>query len=447
MSHALAPALALAAPAALPDALPPDLAIAARLAVATLAGLAVGVEREWSGGREGAVGRFAGVRTFALYGLAGGLAGLLLGAGAPIAAGTLLVGATGIVVAAYLAASRAPPAARDPGATTEIAALVVLGLGVLAGLGRLGVAGGGAALVALALGEKARLHWLVRRLGERELRAGLQFAVLALVVLPLLPVGPYGPAGAVRPRALWATVLVFLALDFAGWVARRAVGASRGYGVTGVLGGLVSSTAVTLGFSRRSRAEPAFGAPLALGVVGACTVLLPRVAAVSAALAPAVTRALVPYLAPPVLVGVALGALALRRRPATPGADAGGDDGASPLRLWPAVQMAVAFQLALLAVPVLRGWFGAAGVLASAAVLGLTDVDALTVSMSRLGEAPGAVPLAARAIAVGILANTLLKLGLVLALGEARFRRAAGAGLAALAAASALGVWIGGRVG
>ncbi|MDF1504389.1 DUF4010 domain-containing protein, partial [Roseisolibacter sp. H3M3-2] len=265
------------------DALP-DAALAARLAVAALAGLAVGIEREWSHGRDGAAS-VAGMRTFALYGLLGGLAGVALAAGATLAAGALLLGGAALAAAAYVAQQRDQDAPRDAGLTTEVASLVVLGLGALAGAGRMGAAGGGAALVALALGEKARLHWLVRHLGERDLRAGLQFAVLALVVLPLLPEGPFGPGGAVRPRALWGVVLIFLAIDSAGYVARRAIGPSRGFGVAGLLGGLVSSTAVTLGFSRRSRDEPAHARALALGVVGACTVLLLRVAAPRAALA------------------------------------------------------------------------------------------------------------------------------------------------------------------
>lgn len=425
--------------------LPGDAALAVRLSVAALAGLAVGLEREWSHERDTRVAQFAGLRTFALCGLAGGLAGAFLGAGAEAAAAALLFGGAALAVVAYASSLRRVDVERDPGATTEMAAVVVLGLGLLAGLGHMAVAGGAAALVALALGEKARLHWLVRHLGEHELRAGLHFLVLALVVLPLLPAGPYGPWDAVRPRELWGIVLVFSGLDFAGYAARRVVGLSRGYGLTGMIGGLVSSTAVTLGFSRRSRDEPMSSGALAFGVIGACTVLLPRVTVVSGALSPAVARALVPYVAPPLVVGVVLAVLAARRRAPAGEGDQVGSDGGNPLRLWPAAQMAVAFQLAILLIPLVRHWLGAAGVLASAAVLGLTDMDALTVSMSRLAESPAAAPMAARAIAVGILANTLLKLTLVLSLGSARFRKAAGAGLGALALASVVGLWLGAR--
>jgi uncharacterized membrane protein (DUF4010 family) len=422
-----------------------DPTLALRLGVATLAGLAVGVEREWSRARAGIPRSDAGIRTFALYGLAGGIAGLPLTGPATLVAWALLLGAAALVVATYVAGERANTVRgaedtrrHDPGGTTEVAALVVLGLGVLAGTGRLAVAAGVAALVALALGEKRRLHWLVGRIGERELRAGLQFAVFALVILPLLPTGPFGPDDAIRPRSLWATVLVFLAVDFAGHLARRAVGAARGFGIAGLLGGLVSSTAVTLGHARRSRIEPAHADGLAIGVIGACTVLLPRIAVVTLVLQPAVARALLPYLLPPFVVGAVAVALAVRRTPEATVTDHA-DDG-SPLRLGTALTMALAFQLALLVLPLAEARLGATGVVTSAALLGLTDMDALTVSMSRLATRESLVPLAARAIAVGVLANTALKLALAVALGTPRFRLVTSLGLGGLGLASVIGL-------
>jgi uncharacterized membrane protein (DUF4010 family) len=427
-----------------------DPVLATRLGVATLAGLAVGVEREWSRARAGAGAGEAGVRTFALYGLVGGIAGLPLSGPATLVAWALLLGAAALVVATYVASERASaarpveaPRRHDPGGTTEVAALVVLGLGALAGTGRLAIAAGAAALVALALGEKQRLHWLVGRIGERDLRAGLQFAVFALVVLPLLPTGPFGPGDAIRPRTLWATVLVFLAVDFAGHVARRAVGPARGFGVAGLLGGLVSSTAVTLGHARRSRAEPAHADALAIGVIGACTVLLPRIVVVTLVLQPAVARALLPYLLPPFVVGAVVAIVALRRTPRGTAPDAA-EDG-SPLRLGTALTMALAFQVALVVLPLAERHLGATGVLGSAALLGLTDMDALTVSMSRLAAREALVPLAARAIAVGVLANTALKLALALALGTRRFRLVVALGLGGLGVASGIGLLLGGR--
>ncbi len=420
----------------------PSLDAAARLSIAALVGLAVGTEREWSGHASGPHARFAGMRTFLLLGLLGGSAGLCFLWSYAVAGGVLLGAGAAFVAVAYGMAVRRPDADLD--GTTEGAALVVLALGVLSGLGQMGLAAGAVAVVILVLGEKERLHWIVRQIGEREMRATLQFAVLALVVLPLLPSGPYGPLGGIRPRALWAIVLFYAGLNFAGHIARRAVGPNRGYGVTGLLGGLVSSTAVTLQFSRLSKGDDALSRPLALGVIGACTVLVARVFTAAAVLNLDVARALVLYLLPSAVVGGALVVTALRHPwPATSPATT--PDTQSPLRLWSAIQLALLFQLAMMLLALAQQIWGRTGVLTSAAALGLTDVDALTVSMCRSVADGGTASLAAQGIAIGILSNTVLKFTLALTLGSSRFRRAVLPGFLALAAAVVLGLWLGAR--
>lgn len=417
-----------------------SLAAAARLATAALLGLAVGVEREWSGHASGPGGRFAGLRTFLLLGILGGGAGLLLGWQLYAAAGALLIAGAGFVVTAYVMAVRRVDAELD--GTTEAAALVVLALGALAGLGEPGLAAGAVAVVVFALGEKERLHWLVRQIGEIEMRAALQFAVMALVVLPALPEGPFIPYVELRPRALWGIVLLLSGINFAGYLARRAVGPTQGYGVTGFVGGLVSSTLVTLQFARRSGSEPQHGRALAVGVIAACTVLPFRVAVVSALLNAQVALALVPYLAPLALAGVVVVALVVRRRPDGVAAAEPSEAGGSPLRLRSAIQMAVFFQLAMSALTFMRLWLGDAGLTASAVVLGLTDVDALTVSMTQTAGSGDVVRLAAQGIVVGILSNTVVKGGIVLTLGRGVFRRLSATGLGAIVIVLAAGLWL-----
>jgi uncharacterized membrane protein (DUF4010 family) len=414
--------------------------IVVRLVVAALAGLAVGLEREWSGHASGPLARFAGLRTFFLLGILGGVSGWLAVGDAPLIGAVLLAGATALVVAAYVTASSR--GGRTVDGTTEVAALVVLSLGVLAGAGYLELASGIAAVMVLALGEKERLSRLVTRIAGSELRAGMQFAVLALVVLPLLPSGSYGPLGGIQPRNLWIVVLVFTGLNFAGYLARRAVGPERGYGVTGLLGGLISSTAVTLQFSRLSRDDPSNATGLAVGVVGASTVLIPRVLVLSTILNAEVAVALLPYLVPAAVVGAVLVVTAFRRHWGDARDDAEAAEVESPLRLASAIRLAIAFQVALMAIRFASENLGQYGVLASAAVLGLTDTDALTLSMNRLGEDPGQVTLAARAIAVGVIANGVLKLGLTLGLGGPGYRRLAGAGQVAMLGAAAAGLWL-----
>jgi uncharacterized membrane protein (DUF4010 family) len=405
-----------------------------RIAVAALCGLAVGVEREWSGRTPRQHPRFAGVRTLFLLGGLAGVAGVLVAAGSMPAGVALVAGALAVVVTAYFNASRTGTAEALE-ATTEVAAVVVVALGVLAGLGYLALASGAAAVVVVALSEKSRVHRAIAGIGEDELRAAFHFAILALVILPILPSGSYGPLGGFRPRELWRIVLVFSGLNFLGYVARKAVGLTRGDTVAGALGGTLSSTAVTWQFSRRSREEPSAAAGLAAGVVAACTVLLPRLVVLSAILNATVAQALLPLLALPFLAGAIMVALSLLRQPGGASAAPPNDSG-SPLRLWSAIRMTVAFQAALMAINLVQTRLGDQGVLVSAAVLGLTDMDALTLSMNRLGEEPGSVTLAARAIAVGVIANTILKMTLAVVLGASRYRWLVAAGLGVLLSAS-----------
>jgi uncharacterized membrane protein (DUF4010 family) len=406
------------------------------LAIASLVGLAVGFERQWSGHASGPLAHFAGVRTFFLLGLLAGTAGLLLSWDYALVAAILIAGAAAFIGLAYQAAVRRDK--DDVDGTTEGAALVVLGLGILAGLGQHAIAGGAVAVVVLALRSKKELHAVVQRIGEAEMRATVQFMVLALVVLPLLPTGPYEWLGGLRPRGLWAIVLVIAGLNFAGHVARKTIGAKKGYTILGLIGGVISSTAVTYQFARASK-EDDHGAPLAGGVLAACTVLTVRVAAVTAALNVAVARELWPYLLPPFVAGLGIVLVSLR----VPSKDhPKAIESKNPLRLGEALRLAALFQAAIMAVDFVSRTWGTGGVVATSVALGATDVDALTVSMTRLGASPDRVTLAAQGIGVGILSNTVFKAGLALVLGRGAFRRWAVGGLLVLAIASAFGIWM-----
>lgn len=418
-----------------------QLAAAFRLAIAALIGLGVGLEREWSGHADGPDARFAGLRTFLLLGLLGGTAGLLTLENREIIATLIAAGGIAFSIAAYVVAMRSPGSSRD--GTTEVAAILVVALGVLAGAVSWLIAAAAGSLVVLALSEKKRLHGAVTHLRQEELRAALQFAVLALVILPILPAGPYFGWAAVRPRALWMIVLLFCLLNFAGFIARRTAGERRGYLLTGLLGGAISSTAVTLGFARYSRQYPNVSSALACGVVGACTVLVPRVLVISSVMNPAVAIQLLPYLIPAGLIGAAVVAFAWRSDTEVPqiAGDApmswlAGDD-KNPLRLGVAIRLAVIFQLAMIAITFALQTWAITGLYGSAVVLGLTDVDALTVSMST--PSPKMLTsIAARAIAIGILANTVVKFSISALAGSPRFRMIAGGVL--LAMGSAIGI-------
>lgn len=420
-----------------------ELEIAARLAVAGLCGLAVGVEREWSGHASGPRARFAGVRTFLLLGAIGGIAGTLLDTVNPVVPAALLLAAGGVIVAAYVTAAQRAPEAID--GTTETAAVLVLGMGVLAGLGLLAVAAGIATITILALGEKHAIHGFLSKIDREEMQAALQFAVLALVVLPLLPEGPYGPFGGIRPRSLWTVVLIFSGLNFAGYIARRVLGENQGYQLAGALGGVVSSTAVTLSFSRQSRIEPGNSSALAVGTVAACTVLVIRVLAI--------ILALNATLAPPTALGLwpmfVAGALLLlvgRRLLKGTKREEVTTQPQNPLRLASAIWMAIAFQIVFTGLRMLTARFGETGVFASAALAGLTDMDALTFGMSRLAQDQALVSVAARAMVLGVIVNTGFKTVLAATLGSPAYRRLVVPGLLAIAAAGGAGLWFATRL-
>jgi uncharacterized membrane protein (DUF4010 family) len=215
-------------------------------------------------------------------------------------------------------------------------------------------------------------------------------------------------------------VLLFSAISFAGYVARSIVGERRGLPVTGLLGGLVSSTSVTLTFARLSRSSDSDGAALAAGTLAASTVLFPRVVLAVIVMSPAVAPALVTLLLPPFLVCAAAALLAVyqqrptRSVPPLP---------ANPLQVRAALQMAVLFQAVWVAVEHARLWFGNRGLMWSAVLSGLTDVDALTASMALQARTDLDPATAANAIAIGIVANTVLRSAITLGVGRGRFRR------------------------
>ena len=392
------------------------------LVIAALGGLAVGMERQRSGRASGERAHFAGVRTFTLLGGMAGLAGWIWTDGAQLLATLLVGGAVAIVIAGYVAASR-----QDTDGTTEVAALVVLAAGLLASLGNWELAAGVIALTTLLLAEKSRMHEIVRRLDDTSLRAGARFAVMAVVILPLLPAGPFGPWGGLRPRLLWLFVLLFSGLSFLGSIARRMVGAGSGYSVTGVLGGLISSTNVTFLFSRLSQTEKKLDSALAVGVVGASTVLLLRVTIAVALINPALAQMAIPYFALPFLLGGTATALGFRRIKQKPAVEPPAPT--NPLEFKASIVMAALFQGVFYLMYWLRTTWGDPGVLASGAVLGLTDMDALTLSLAR--EAAG-IPaqVAVQALVIGMISNTVLKTVVCLALGRGSFRGMAAGGLA-----------------
>ncbi len=400
-----------------------------RLAVALAAGLLIGVERGWRAreAREGT--RVAGVRTFGLVGLLGGLWGELAERFDPVFLAAGFLGFAAVVVAGHLAAVRLD---RDVGITTVVAALVTFALGALAARGELVVTAAGAVVTALLLSLKPTLHAWLRRLSPADLRGALQLALISVVVLPVLPDRGYGPWQALNPYVLWWMVVLIAAISFAGYAAMRIVGPGRGVLLTGLLGGLVSSTAVTLGFGRLGRD---LGAPrlFAAGIVVASATMFPRMLVEVAA----VNRALLAQAALPLGAMAAFGFAAAwmlardttGRAPEVPLGN--------PLRLGQAVQFGLLLAAVTLAAHALDAWLGEEGLYALAAVAGLTDVDAITLSLSRMAHGGLEAAVAVRGMVLAAFVNTAVKAGLAVAVGGRRLGLRVAAALAPAAAAGA----------
>lgn len=381
------------------------------LAIALGTGLLIGLERGWAQ-RERAEGeRLAGLRTFALIGLFGGLCGLLAVRVGP----ALVIAGVAVVAAAMLMGYRETVRLhRDLSLTSAVAAVVTFLIGVLSTQGEEVVAAAAAVVMAALLQLKQTLHAGMARLTELELRSGIQLLLISVVVLPVLPNRGFGPWDALNPYQLWWAVVLLAVLSFAGFVLMRWVGTRRGVAATALLGGLVSSTATTATLARWAREAPTLRALAGAGVVLACSAMFARMAVLVAIVAPALGPAAIGALVAMAAVGGTIGFLQARgaRADGTPEMQVG-----NPLRLVLALQFAAFLAGVLLAGRFLAERFGDAGLIASAAVAGLVDVDAITLSVGRMAS-DGIVGArsATWAIFVAATVNQLTKIGLAFTL-------------------------------
>lgn len=403
--------------------LPPELATLPRYVVALAIGLLMGLERERNPAAK------AGLRTFALTALLGVLAAHLataLGESWLIAVGLLLVGA--MIIAAYL---RDPQRDGDPGTTTVAALMLCYGLGVMVWQNetQLAVMLGIAATVLLYF--KPELRGMSQHLSRRDLLAVLQFAVLSLIILPLLPNRNYGPHGALNPYQIWWMVVLIAGVGLAGYAALRLVGQQRGAVVLGLLGGLVSSTATTLAFSRHARASSAMMPVAVIVIVLANLVVLVRLGVLAAVLAPSVLSQLLPVLMGGLVaggLGAAYGVRKLRPQGGMP--ELAMDN---PTELRPALGFGLMYAGVLLAAAWLSDWLGTRGLYGVALVSGLTDVDAITLSSLRLLSLDKlTVTVAVNVVTLATLANLAFKSALALFIGGWKMARHAMAGMGAV---------------
>jgi uncharacterized membrane protein (DUF4010 family) len=392
-----------------------------RFGAALAIGLLVGLEREYSFDKpDGEL--FGGVRTFSLIGLAGGLGAMVadqLGSPIAFAGVVILVGAL-IAIAYFVDAWRG-----GMGLTTEVAALIVVLTGALCYWDKLALAAAVGVATTVLLSLKLETRSLVQRITREDVYATLKFAVITAIVLPVLPNQNYGPAplDVLNPYKIWLMVVLISGISFLGYVLMKVVSAEQGIGLTGFLGGMVSSTAVTMSFAQRSQDQTELARPFALAITVAWTVMFARVVAAVTALNVKLVRLLWVPMVASAAVGLAYGAyLYFSQRYDEPG----DIDFSNPFELGPAVRFGIVYAVILLIAKAAQVYLGDTGIYLSSVVAGVTDVDAITLSMAELSRGEGGLALdtAAQAIVLATMSNTIIKGGIVLSIGSATLRRA-----------------------
>ncbi|KGE05088.1 MgtC/SapB family protein [Pseudohaliea rubra] len=383
------------------DSLDPDFL---HLAVALGIGLLFGAERGWQQRSAPDGGRVAGIRTFGLMGLLGGAAGMLTGEGGALVLGFVFLGLVAMLTVAHVLEAQQTP---DISITSLAAGLLVFLLGALATRGEPGLAAAAAVVATLLLSYKPTLHRWLGALDVKELRAGLLMLLITVVVLPVLPDRGFGPWQALNPYAIWWMVVLIAGISFVGYFAVRLAGTRRGLLVTGLAGGLASSTALTLQLSRAARGNGEAVPSLASGVLLACGTMLPRMVLVATLLNGALLEfLLLPALAMGLVVYLPILFYWHRARSARV-------DLPSPLKNpfeWrAALGFGALLALIMLLGEALRQAFGERGIIALAAASGITDVDAITLSLARMSGSELATEVAAFAMILAAAANNAAK--------------------------------------
>ncbi len=380
------------------------------LAIALGLGMLVGLQRE------SAHTPIAGLRTFGFVTVLGALCGLLSVALTPWITVAVVVALTSFAVVGNFLASREGRV--DPGTTTEVAMILMFLIGVYLVVGSKIVGIVMAAVVAVLLQMKDRLQSIVTRLGERDVEAIMRFALLSLVILPVLPDTNFGPYGVLNLYETWLMVVLIVGLGLGGYIAYKFFGENAGVLLGGILGGAVSSTATTVTYSRRAKQEPAMSGLAATVIIIASSVVWIRLIIEIGVVAPSFVRIAIGPMGAMLALTIAISAYAWawERRNKSNVPEQG-----NPSELKSALAFGALYALILVAVAWAKDQLGSQALYGVAVLAGLTDVDAITLSTSRLVSAGRVDPGEGwRIIVLAILSNTVFKLGAVALLGSRR---------------------------
>jgi len=398
-----------------------DIALVIDLAVALLIGALVGIDREKKQEEEGAPG-IGGIRTFILYAEAGAVSALLSRhlQNVWIFIATVVAVAFS-VIAGYMIHSRKKP--ESVGMTTEISAMVVCLLGGAVVFGYREIAVMLAVVTSATLAFKKPIHGVVEKFGTDDIYAGLKLLIATFVVLPLLPDHTVDPWQALNPYRLWLLVILISSLSLVGYVATRWLGSNRGAAVMGLTGGLVSSTAVTLTFAKQSREEGgSIENSLAAGILLAWGIMFARVVVEVLAVNPALVFDLLVPFSGMMVVAVVIAMMYFRRGDQEKSRGSNAVPLSNPFSLRSAIKFALFFAAILIIVKLVQTYSAGAGLYAVAALAGLSDVDAITLSMADYAKQGGDSRTAVISIVIASMTNTGIKCIMTAALGSAVIR-------------------------
>jgi uncharacterized membrane protein (DUF4010 family) len=390
-----------------------------RLAVALAIGLLIGLERGWERRDLHTVQRTAGLRTFGAIGLLGGVTAQLGGTH-----GGLLIAALAIALGLVVAVGywRESEIDRDLSLTTAVTALVTYSLGALAGSGELLAASSSAVVLAMLLGFRPELHDLIRKIDREELLATFRLLLISLVMLPVLPNRGYGPWSAINPYLIWWMVVMVAAISYVGYFSTRLMGPERGILVTGLFGGLVSSTVVALSLARRAAQGLAEPNLLAAGATIASAIMWPRIMLIVFAVNPVLGIRLAWPIAIATLVATAA-ALMLERRGRnegkTPAPDGEKVKTSNPLDLGAAIRFASMLTVIMVAARAASAWAGASGLFLVAGISGLVDATPVSLSVAAMSAQMVTPAVAIGAILLACISNTVLKSAMAWVIGGA----------------------------
>jgi uncharacterized membrane protein (DUF4010 family) len=375
-----------------------------RLGVALVLGLLIGLERGWQTREREEGQRVAGLRTYGLIGLLGGIWALLAEQAGILLLGFGFLGLTLIIIAAYLQRIRA---SQDIGITSAIATLLTFTLGAMAVMDYMLAAVSTAVIIALLLDLKPQLHAWLKKLTPRELNASLELLLISVVLLPILPDKGYGPWQALNPYAIWWMVVLIAGISFVGYFAMKIGGTRYGAILTGITGGLVSSTAVTLTLSRLNRDHPQQANAMASGILAACATMFPRILLVATIVNPAL---FLPLLWPMgLMAAISYGAAFVYWQRAGRMPAEGGTTLSNPFQIGMAIRFSLLLALILLLSRAMQDWLGEAGLYLLSALSAITDVDAINLSVSRMSLGEISLQVAIVTIYIAAATNTLVK--------------------------------------